>query len=146
MNRSRRAFLKISGLAVAAVAFTRRAFGITPISSVPSSLFSTTGTTASAVVTAKTGILSRLQNPSWNGISYTSSVICPVCGSMEQRGMPIESPLRIYQCPKCKSWLSPKQGDHCIFDSYGSLPCAAIQIKARRAKGLVIFADSSFTD
>ena len=128
---------------MAAIAFAGRAFGIT---SVPSVLVSTTGTTANAVVTAKTGILSRIQNPNWDGVSYISSVQCPVCGTVEQRGMPIESPLRIYHCPQCKSWLSPKKGDHCIFDSYGSVPCAPIQIKARRAKGLVIFADPSFTD
>jgi len=143
MNRSRRAFLKISGLALGAIAFARQAFGI---SSVPSVLFSTTGTTADVVVTAKTGILSRMQNPIWDGVSYISSVKCPVCATVEQRGMPIENPLRIYHCPQCKSWLSPKKGDHCIFDSYGSVPCAPIQIKARRAQGVTIFADPSFTN
>jgi hypothetical protein len=77
--------------------------------------------------------------PVWDGIVYTSTVTCPICGTRQQLTIPSESQLSVYHCSRCLSWLKPKQGDHCIFESYGSVPCVAIQIKERRAKGLPIW-------
>jgi hypothetical protein len=68
-------------------------------------------------------------------------VTCPVCKTKVQEKMSSEAPKRIYHCPKCLSWLSPKQGDHCIYDSYGSVKCPPIQIKERRAKKLPIWSE-----
>ena len=35
-------------------------------------------------------------------------------------------------CPACLVWASPKNGDHCIYDSYGSAKCPPVQVKERR--------------
>jgi hypothetical protein len=80
----------------------------------------------------------KIRNPVWDDIVYESVVTCPVCKTKELLTIPAESPLGVYHCPKCLTWLSPKQGDHCIFESYGSKHCAQIQIKERRAKHLPI--------
>lgn len=46
--------------------------------------------------------------------------------------MPTQSCLVFYQCPACGAVLKPKQGDCCIFCSYGDVPCPPIQLEARR--------------
>jgi hypothetical protein len=78
----------------------------------------------------------RRENPVWDGVVYQAVITCPVCKTQETVAMPPESPLRVYHCPVCLSWLSPKKNDHCIFESYGSKHCAQLQIKERRQKGL----------
>jgi hypothetical protein len=78
------------------------------------------------------------QNLVWDGVVYQAVITCPVCKTQETVGMPPESPLRVYHCPVCLTWLSPKKNDHCIFESYGSKPCAQLQIKERRQQGLPI--------
>jgi hypothetical protein len=80
----------------------------------------------------------RRENPVWDDVVYQAVITCPVCKTQELVTMPAEQPLRVYQCRVCKTWLSPKKNDHCIFESYGSKHCAAIQIKERRQKGLPI--------
>jgi TAT (twin-arginine translocation) pathway signal sequence len=80
----------------------------------------------------------RRENPVWDGVVYQAVITCPVCKTQETVTMPAESPLRVYHCPVCLTWLSPKKGDHCIFESYGSTHCAQLQIKERRQKGLPI--------
>jgi hypothetical protein len=52
--------------------------------------------------------------------------------------MSSESVKRVFHCPSCLAWLSPKKGDHCIYDSYGSVKCPAMQLKARKAQNLPI--------
>src|ERR1700745_2564010 len=80
----------------------------------------------------------RRTSPVWDGVVYTSTVTCPTCGTQQQLTIPSEDPLRVYHCPKCLSWLQPRQGDHCIFESYGSVPFVAIQIVRRCAQGFAI--------
>jgi hypothetical protein len=41
--------------------------------------------------------------------------------------MPTDFCLIRYQCKKCGHVMTPKQGDCCIFCSYGSMPCPPIQ-------------------
>jgi hypothetical protein len=74
----------------------------------------------------------------WDGIVGDCVVTCPVCKTQVQETMVSETPKLIYHCPVCLTWLSPKKGDHCIYDSYGSLNCPPIQVKKRRLKGLPI--------
>jgi hypothetical protein len=74
----------------------------------------------------------------WDGIVGVCVVTCPVCKTGVQVTMVSETPPQIYHCPVCLTWLSPKKGDHCIYDSYGSVNCPPIQVKKRRAAGLPI--------
>jgi hypothetical protein len=80
----------------------------------------------------------RKSNPVWNGVVQDCVITCPVCSTKVQEVMSSEAPKRKYHCPRCLTWLSPKPGDHCIYDSYGSVKCPPIQIKMRRAKNLPI--------
>jgi hypothetical protein len=75
-------------------------------------------------------------------VSPKSTISCPVCKTKETLVIPGEVPLRRYLCPVCLTWLAPKKGDHCIFDSYGSQHCQEIQIKIRRQNKQPIPADS----
>jgi hypothetical protein len=74
----------------------------------------------------------------WDGIVGDCVVTCPVCKTQVQETMVPETLKLIYHCPVCLTWLSPKKGDHCIYESYGSVNCPPIQVKKRREKGLPI--------
>jgi hypothetical protein len=74
----------------------------------------------------------------WDGIVDDCVITCPVCKTQVQETMCSETPKLIYHCPVCLTWLSPKKGDHCIYDSYGSVNCPPIQVKTRRLKGLPV--------
>jgi hypothetical protein len=108
MRTNRRKFLILSCLALAA-SFATRAFA----------------------VKKKTKI-------KWDGIVSDCVVTCPVCKTQVQEHMVSETLKLIYHCPVCLTWLSPKKGDHCIYDSYGSANCPPIQVKKRRAANLPI--------
>jgi hypothetical protein len=58
----------------------------------------------------------------------TSSVItCPNCGARAEEQMPTDACLYFYECRSCKSMLRPKQGDCCVFCSYGNVQCPPVQ-------------------
>jgi hypothetical protein len=80
----------------------------------------------------------RSTNPDWDGVVKDTVMTCPVCRSKVREKMSSEAPRRVYHCPNCLAWLSTKKGDHCIYDSYGSVKCPSVQIKERRAKNLPI--------
>jgi hypothetical protein len=48
--------------------------------------------------------------------------------------MPADACRFFYECTGCGAMLQPKQGDCCVFCSYGSVPCPPIQ--AERSGGL----------
>lgn len=73
--------------------------------------------------------------PDWDGPVSTSAIRCPVCGTVHPLAIPSEHSLRVFLCSVCLTWLAPKKGDHCLFDSYGTVPCVITQIKQLRAKG-----------
>ena len=111
MSKTRRQFLKTSCLALSAgLAFTTRAFARPTI---PTTKFDSI-------------------------VSRKSKVTCPVCNTQQTLNIPGEARVRVYHCPRCLTWLAPKKGDHCIFDSYGSVPSQEIQVKRRRLRGLPI--------
>ncbi|HET9056383.1 MAG: hypothetical protein HEQ40_02630 [Lacibacter sp.] len=60
-------------------------------------------------------------------IQILSIITCPVCGQKEQEKMPIDACQFFYTCRNCKTRLKPKQGDCCIFCSYGSISCPPMQ-------------------
>jgi hypothetical protein len=78
----------------------------------------------------------RSPNLDWAGVVKETHMTCPVCDTKVREKMSSEALRRIYHCPKCLAWLSTKKGDHCVYDSYGSIKCPRMQIKERRVRKL----------
>lgn len=58
----------------------------------------------------------------------TESVItCPRCGAARREHMPAVSCRVAYRCASCGTELWPAEGDCCVFCTYGTVPCPAIQ-------------------
>jgi hypothetical protein len=61
-------------------------------------------------------------------MSIAESVLtCPKCETQRNEPMPEDSCQISYLCTSCGMTLRPKQGDCCVFCSYGSVPCPPIQ-------------------
>jgi hypothetical protein len=56
-----------------------------------------------------------------------SLITCPVCGHSKKEIMPVDSCLFFYECESCKSIIKPKEGDCCVFCSYGTEKCPSKQ-------------------
>ncbi|TAJ47452.1 MAG: MerC domain-containing protein [Chitinophagaceae bacterium] len=67
----------------------------------------------------------RLHNT--NEIELRSTITCPVCGHSKEEVMPTNACTFFYECENCKTRLQPKQGDCCVFCSYGTVKCPPIQ-------------------
>lgn len=61
-------------------------------------------------------------------ILLKSIIICPKCGFQKQETMPEDACQFFYECESCKTILKPKQGDCCVFCSFGSVKCPSIQM------------------
>lgn len=57
-----------------------------------------------------------------------SIITCPKCGHKETEEMPTDSCQYFYDCKGCGEVLKPKEGDCCVFCSYGTMACPPIQI------------------
>lgn len=55
--------------------------------------------------------------------SLQSKITCPECGYSKMETMPTDICLIKYTCEKCKAELHPKNGDCCVFCSYGTHKC-----------------------
>lgn len=53
---------------------------------------------------------------------------CPNCGFEKEETMPTDSCQFFYQCESCKENLRPKEGDCCVYCSFGSVACPPIQL------------------
>ena len=62
-----------------------------------------------------------------------SAITCPACGSVHTETMPTDACQYFYECKNCKTLLKPKQGDCCVFCSYGSVPCPPIQAEGAKS-------------
>lgn len=62
-----------------------------------------------------------------NEVISMSELTCPVCGDKENLEMPTDACQWFHKCVGCDSLLKPKEGDCCVFCSYGSVPCPPIQ-------------------
>jgi phage terminase large subunit GpA-like protein len=60
-------------------------------------------------------------------IQTTSTITCPECGFTTKEQMSEDSCRYFWECPQCESVIKPKQGDCCVFCSYGDVPCPPIQ-------------------
>ncbi len=60
-------------------------------------------------------------------IEVVSQITCPYCGHTEKEVMPDDACSYFYECTACKKIVKPKDGDCCVFCSYGTVPCPPIQ-------------------
>jgi hypothetical protein len=62
-----------------------------------------------------------------SAVTQVSTLTCPDGGAAHTTEMPTESCQFFWECPACESVLRPKDGDCCVFCSYGSVPCPPVQ-------------------
>ena len=62
-----------------------------------------------------------------DAIELWSTITCPHCGHQQTERMPEDACVYFYECEACKAMLSPKDGDCCVFCSFGSVPCPPVQ-------------------
>jgi hypothetical protein len=62
-----------------------------------------------------------------NAIKFLSIIKCPKCGFEKEETMPEDRCVFFYECTYCKKILKPKEGDCCVFCSFGSEKCPPIQ-------------------
>jgi hypothetical protein len=60
-------------------------------------------------------------------IQINSEITCPRCGHKRVEEMPTNACQFFYECENCKTVLKPKEGDCCVYCSYGSEKCPPIQ-------------------
>jgi len=65
-----------------------------------------------------------------------SLITCPHCTTAKPETMPTDACRFFYECTGCGAVLRPKQGDCCVFCSYGSVPCPPIQAERSGETGL----------
>jgi len=41
--------------------------------------------------------------------------------------MPTDACTWYWECPQCNALIRPKQGDCCVYCSYGNVPCSPVQ-------------------
>lgn len=61
-------------------------------------------------------------------IVLQSEITCTECGYKKSEVMPTDACQYFYKCTNCETILKPKQGDCCVFCSYGTVPCPPIQM------------------
>ena len=52
-----------------------------------------------------------------------SNLKCPNCHHTERVAMPMDYCQFIYECKSCHELMKAKEGDCCVFCSYGDVPC-----------------------
>lgn len=60
-------------------------------------------------------------------INLISIITCPKCGHSKEEKMPTDACQFFYECVNCKTVLKPKQGDCCVYCSFGTVKCPPIQ-------------------
>jgi len=61
-------------------------------------------------------------------LSLNSTITCPDCGNKKEETMPTNACQFFYECENCKTLIIPKQGDCCVYCSYGSVKCPPVQL------------------
>ncbi|MDO8548899.1 MAG: GDCCVxC domain-containing (seleno)protein [Ignavibacteria bacterium] len=62
-------------------------------------------------------------------VNLESTIACPNCGHKKKEIMPTDACKFFYECENCKMVLKPKQGDCCVYCSYGTLKCPPMQLE-----------------
>ena len=60
-------------------------------------------------------------------IIIKSVITCPKCGYGKEETMPLDACQYFYQCENCGNIIKPKEGDCCVFCSYGTVRCPSKQ-------------------
>ena len=60
---------------------------------------------------------------------WESAITCPKCGFQATETMPADACQYLYDCKGCGQVIRPKQGDCCVFCSYGTTPCPPKQLE-----------------
>jgi hypothetical protein len=60
--------------------------------------------------------------------TLTSVITCPACGAKAEEEMPSDACVYFYECKECHQLLRPRQGDCCVFCSFGSVKCPPVQL------------------
>jgi hypothetical protein len=60
-------------------------------------------------------------------VLLVSTLTCPACGHAAAETMPTDACQFFYDCTECGTRLKPKEGDCCVYCSYGTVPCPPIQ-------------------
>lgn len=69
-----------------------------------------------------------------------SVLTCPSCGFAKTETMPTDACLIVYACAGCGAELRAREGDCCVFCSFGSVPCPPVQAM-RQARRQILIAD-----
>lgn len=64
-----------------------------------------------------------------SNIVLESEITCPECRHKQIETLATDACAFFYECSRCKAYLRPKQGDCCVFCSYGSAACPPVQSK-----------------
>lgn len=62
-------------------------------------------------------------------VTLASVLTCPECGHAETLTMPTDTCQWFHRCGACAALLRPREGDCCVFCSYGSVPCPPVQTR-----------------
>ena len=57
----------------------------------------------------------------------TATLTCPACGHASVETMPTDGCIAFHECAACHVLLAPKDGDCCVFCSYGDKRCPSVQ-------------------
>ena len=58
----------------------------------------------------------------------TSSILtCPKCQHQYEEEMPEKTNQYSYRCPACEAVIKTKEGECCVYCSYGDYPCQQAQ-------------------
>jgi len=60
-------------------------------------------------------------------VKLKSTITCPECGHHVTETMPEDACVYYWECPECQKLTKPKDGDCCVFCSYGNTPCPPVQ-------------------
>lgn len=52
-----------------------------------------------------------------------TTLTCPKCGHKQEGQIPTNACIPFYKCDSCGEMISPKDGDCCVFCSYGDKAC-----------------------
>ena len=56
-----------------------------------------------------------------------SEITCPKCGHKKIETLPTDVCVIKYNCEKCNAEMRPKDGDCCVFCTFGSHKCPSMQ-------------------
>lgn len=62
-----------------------------------------------------------------NKVILESVITCPGCGFKKEEIMPTDVCQYFYECNNCHQLLKPKEGDCCVYCSYGTMTCPLVQ-------------------